>query len=153
LDAEDVIIMSENHIEQLKVFFISLAGDKVGSDFDNCQEPLEDSSTSNKDIRNTVEYDFHEEDFNLEESVETKESTDSNHSINEDMKVKVQIKHIDFQKSQEIEKDSYGEMEMQEQPLKIVSKKSDNVIIASHVDYMNLNISLFIISIIFFYNH
>ena len=41
LDAEDVIIMSENHIEQLKLYFVKLAGDKVDNNFnlDNCQEP------------------------------------------------------------------------------------------------------------------
>ena len=56
MNAEDVIIMSENHIDQLKVFFISIAGEKVGSDFDleNCQELLDESGTGNKEIRNTV---------------------------------------------------------------------------------------------------
>merc|ERR1712106_658796 len=34
LDAEDVIIMSENHIEQLKVFFLNLAPDKVSNELE-----------------------------------------------------------------------------------------------------------------------
>jgi hypothetical protein len=125
LDVEDVFIMSENHIEQLKAFFISLAGDKVGGDFglENCQEPLDDSGTDNKDIRNTVGDDFNEEDYKFE---------DTKHVINEDMIVKVEV---------------------EEEPLSIVSKNSDDVRIASHAVYINLNFSLLIISILFFYNN
>ena len=43
MDVEDVIIMSENHVEQLMTYFINLAVDKVDSDFgfDDCQEAAE----------------------------------------------------------------------------------------------------------------
>eukprot|EP00092_Neocalanus_flemingeri_P016147 GFUD01017475.1.p1 GENE.GFUD01017475.1~~GFUD01017475.1.p1 ORF type:complete len:329 (+),score=106.05 GFUD01017475.1:331-1317(+) len=60
LDAEDVVIMSENHIEQLKLYFVKLADDKVDDDFnlDNCKEPLSDSAPVNKDIRNVVEFNY-----------------------------------------------------------------------------------------------
>ena len=86
-------------------------------------------------------------------SVETKESSVPNHFINEDMKVKEQIKHIDVQESEELEKDSYYEMKVQEEPLKIVSKKSDDVRISSNAVIMNQNVLLFIISFLLFYNH
>ena len=154
MDAEDVIIMSESHIEQLKVFFISLAGDKVGSDFDlkNCKEPLDASGSTNKEIRNTIEDDFDEEDYKFEESVEMKESSDPKYSITADMKVKEQTKYIDVQDSQEIEKDSYSEMKVQEEPLKIVSKKSDDVNISSLSVHMKVNFSLLIICFLLFHN-
>ena len=47
LDPEDVKIMSENHIKQLKVFFVNLAGDKVKDnlDLDNCDNPGNDKDT------------------------------------------------------------------------------------------------------------
>ena len=63
------------------------------------------------------------------------------------------IIHIDLQESQEIEKDSYGEMKVQEEPLNIVSKKSHDVSIASNAIFINLNFSLFSISLFLFYNH
>ena len=140
---------------QLKVFFISLAGEKVGSDFDlkNCQEHLDDSGTANKDIRNTEEDDFNEEDYNFEEFLESEESSKPKYSITADMKVKEQTKNMDVLESQEIEKDSYSEMKVQEEPLKIVSKKSVDVSIASHAVIRNLNVSLFIISILFIHNY
>ena len=40
--------------------------------------------------------------------MESKKYSDSKNSINEDMKVKEKIIHIDLQESQEIEKDSYA---------------------------------------------
>merc|ERR1712106_919744 len=63
LDAEDVVIMSENHIEQLKLYFIKLSGDKVDSDIDldNCKESSEDLETVDKDIRNTSEENISDE--------------------------------------------------------------------------------------------
>merc|ERR1719369_297235 len=59
LDPEDVNIISEIHIEQLKVYFIKLAGNKVNEDFtlDNCQEEHKEVSANKKDIRNTQEQD------------------------------------------------------------------------------------------------
>ena len=50
--------MSESHLEQLKPYFINLAGDKVDTDFglDNCQEYGEAYvDTVHDDIRNTQE--------------------------------------------------------------------------------------------------
>jgi NAD kinase len=68
------------------------------------------------------------------------------------MKDKEQNTYIDAQESQEIEKDSYSEIKVQEEPLKIVSKKSDYVNISSLSVYMNLNFSLLIISLLLFHN-
>ena len=48
--------MSESHLEQLKPYFINLAGDKVDTDFglDDCQEYGEaDVDNVNDEIRNT----------------------------------------------------------------------------------------------------
>merc|ERR1719206_602439 len=57
LDEEDVVIMSETHIEQLKTYFINLAENKVekGIDVDNCQENFDNSNTSEKEVRNAKE--------------------------------------------------------------------------------------------------
>merc|ERR1719244_448169 len=48
LDEEDVIILTETHIEQLKTFFINLAGEKVEEDIkvDQCQDTFDKSKTS-----------------------------------------------------------------------------------------------------------
>ena len=49
--------MSENHIEQLKGYFINLAGDKVDSDFglDHCKEAADDSVDIDKDTRKSFD--------------------------------------------------------------------------------------------------
>ena len=92
MDAEDVIIMSENHIEQLKLYFVKLAGDKVDNDFrlDNCQEPLDDAVISSKGIRNTLEDDFLEE-----VDIETMENKEHN-SIHEVKNVEEGTPSIDI---------------------------------------------------------
>jgi len=48
-EPEDVLIMSESHIEQLKVFFTNLAGDKVRDDLDldDCDKTVDQLETIN----------------------------------------------------------------------------------------------------------
>ena len=108
MDAEDVVIMSENHIEQLKVYFIKLAGDKVDSDIhlDNCKESSEDLETVDKDIRNTLEK-------NVSDEVD-------------------KIEHEYIQESQELENDYVmderdSEEAVEEEPVKHVAHKSVDV--------------------------
>jgi len=62
LDEEDVIIMSETHIEQLKTYFINLAENKAeeGIDVNNCQDNFENLDTSEKEMRDAKESHFAE---------------------------------------------------------------------------------------------
>merc|ERR1711970_1202677 len=64
LDEEDVIILTETHIEQLKTFFINLAGKKLEKDVkvDQCQDTFDKSKTSEKAIRNAKEGSLSEND-------------------------------------------------------------------------------------------
>jgi len=70
LDEEDVIILTETHIEQLKTFFINLAGKKVEEDIrvDQCQDTFDKSKTSEKEIRNAKE-DSHSESGHISEKL------------------------------------------------------------------------------------
>merc|ERR1711874_447976 len=104
-DAEDVAIMGENHVEQLKVYFIHLASDKVDEDFtlDNCQEVLDgEAEQDTMDVENdegfeNSEYDYHifvnREPVETTLIIEEKEVTsdyvnDEQSSMNEVAKVK-----------------------------------------------------------------
>jgi hypothetical protein len=140
LDAEDVIIMSENHIEQLKLYFVKLAGDNVDNHFhlDNCQEPLDDSVISSKDIRNTLEDDFLEED-----DIETMENKEHN-SIHEVKNVEEGTPSIDIEQSIDIEKyyvndENDSEEAVQEELVKYVSKKNYDISVSSSAVHLNLN--------------
>merc|ERR1719483_63280 len=72
LDAEDVITMSENHLEQLKVYFVKLAGDKVDTDFslDNC---LEASGDIIENTINSLEKKFSDEVDQIKETIDSNE--------------------------------------------------------------------------------
>jgi len=129
LDAEDVVIMSENHIEQLKLYFIKLAGDKVDSDIDldNCKESSEDLETVDKDIRNTLEE-------NISDEVD-----------------KIENEYI--QESQELENDYVmderdSEEAVEEEPVKHVAHKSVDVSEKSSSTFCNLNFLLLIICVL-----
>ena len=136
LDTEDVIIMSENHIEQLKVFFINLATDKVSSELDlnNCQEQLEDPEESEKETRNTVEED------NTEFMMEHRESSNSNFEQNNksEEQGKVAIATL-------------SEMKEEKEPAGLVSKKKQDIRMASNAFSLNLNSLLLLISFPLFY--
>merc|ERR1719483_117641 len=85
LDAEDVIIMSENHIEQLKVYFVKLAGDKVDTDFslDNCQDVSEQEEAGDKYTSNYLDDKYMDEYTNIEETKDTNEIQESKDNGND----------------------------------------------------------------------
>merc|ERR1712212_36023 len=73
LDEEDVIILTETHIEQLKTFFINLVGKKLEEDIKvgQCQDTFDNSKTSEKEIRNAKEGSLSENDHISEKLTKT----------------------------------------------------------------------------------
>merc|ERR1719431_514993 len=93
LDEEDVIILTETHIEQLKTFFINLAGKKVKEDIkvDQCQYTFDKSKTSEKEIRNAKEGSLSENDHISEKLTKTNKVSELVEDIEDttDKKIKV----------------------------------------------------------------
>ena len=113
--------MSENHIEQLKAYFINLAGNKVDSDFglDQCQEALDGEVAIDKDTRKTFnddlidETDDNEEQKSISETKEEKQGAKNNgDELNEDT-------DTDYVNDEQNRDD-----QIHEEPIKLVSKNN-----------------------------